>query len=111
MRKLWIAVAFVLAVGGSAEARGKGVQLTPDDRQIIVQKDVGSERWSINLDTFEGTITGNVFSDGDRPPVFLWCQPISSTRHSITWDCFAAEPLPDRWRFVDTVTLPVGFFE
>jgi hypothetical protein len=78
----------------------------------MVQKDVASDRWAINLNTDHGTLTGNVFSDSSAvPPVFLWCDPISSGRETITWDCYAAGPSPDDWDFVDTVTLPLSFFE
>lgn len=114
MHRFLIALALLLFVAGSAEARGSGLQLTPDELRIMIQKDVGSERWAINFNLDNGSITGNIFAP-DAPPIFLWCGLIDVVGSSIDWDCFAATPcgsggcaLTD-WLYVGAVRLPKSF--
>jgi len=80
---------------------------------ILVNKDVGAERYAINLNP-NGTVTGNVFRRDGGLPAFLFCTP-TGTPHvyacsgadaCTTEDC-AGEP----FAFVADVTLPDDFFE
>jgi hypothetical protein len=50
----------------------RGTQITPDDRQILVNKDVGSARWAITRNVVDGTITGNIFTPS-ADPQFVYC--------------------------------------
>jgi hypothetical protein len=50
-----------------------GVQWTPDGDFILVNKDVGNERWAITLNLANLTATGNVFFTDGRFPSFIWC--------------------------------------
>lgn len=99
-----------------ADARESGVQITPDERQTLVNKDVGEERWAISLDSDTGTVTGNVYAE-ERDPVYLWCDEVARTDEQRTLDCYAANPCseapctPDAWPFVRRVSVPSSFFE
>lgn len=59
--------------GGDRES---GTQVTPDGQRVLINKDVGGDRWAITRNLTDGTVTGNVFSSGDSPD-FLWCQDVS----------------------------------
>jgi hypothetical protein len=56
-----------------------GSTLTPDRHSYVVNKDVGGERWTINLNlaTLDPprpiNVTGNVYRSGQAPS-FVWCQ-------------------------------------
>jgi hypothetical protein len=79
---------------------------------ILVNKDVGTERYAINLNT-DGTVTGNVFRSDGGPPAFIFCTPTetpnvyscSGADACTTADC-AGEP----FTFIADVTLPGDFF-
>ncbi len=64
----------------------RGTQITPDDRQILVNKDVASARWAITRNIVDATVTGNIFTTG-ADPQFVFCEPnvAASTLH-----CFGA---------------------
>jgi hypothetical protein len=56
-------------------AQGRGVQITPDGKRMLANKDVGAERWAIAKNP-DGTLTGNVFRiNGD--PAFIFCTPLA----------------------------------
>ena len=50
-----------------------GTRTTPDGKQVLISKDVGSERWAISMNLDDGTVTGNVFRPGAEPS-FVWCE-------------------------------------
>ena len=53
-------------LGLSADAfaqRSSGIQLTPDSGRYLINKDVGTERWSISFNVGDGTVT--IRRDGD----------------------------------------------
>lgn len=60
----------LLAAPTVALAQG-GVRDSRDDAQILVNKDVGNERWAISYDRATGTITGNVFFPDGADPAFI----------------------------------------
>lgn len=71
----------ILASLGAATARAQtGTTLTPDRLNFMVNKDVGTERWTINVNLFSNdlgdisNITGNVFKSDGSPPSFILCQ-------------------------------------
>lgn len=59
----------------SVHARESGIQGTPDEKRILVSKDVSASRYAIAQDRDEGSVTGNVFFTDDRSPAFLFCSP------------------------------------
>ena len=69
-------VAVLLPVAARAES---GSTLTPDHLTYVVNKDVGAERWTINLNLASLdpqraiNVTGNVYRSGTSPS-FVWCQ-------------------------------------
>lgn len=89
----------------------RGIQASPDGRRILVNKDVGSERWAITLNLSDGTVTGNVFRSDGGPPAFLTCEPASGG----SLDCYGSEECRsdrciDGYTFIANVTLPSDFF-
>ena len=124
-----ILCAVVIAFPTLAHAGGAGgVRITPDATAILVNKDVGNERWAITLnideDSFStGNVTGNVFrTDGD--PAFIYCEVIDGdvedlANTTFTWDCFGADRCTsaatcidefDEWTDLGEVTLAGTFF-
>jgi hypothetical protein len=105
-----------------------GVRITPDATAILVNKDVGNERWAITLnideDSFStGNVTGNVFrTDGD--PAFIYCEWFDGdvedlANTTVSWDCFGADRCTNRetctddfeeWADLGEVSLPGTFF-
>lgn len=115
-----IAAVFTVSL---AFAAGSGVQGTPDQAQVLVNKDVGNERWSITLNlTSGGTLTGNVFRT-DGPPAFVWCTPTGTDDHGSPADdvthfscyganaCLTAPCGSEQWTLIaPDVQLPGSFF-
>jgi hypothetical protein len=94
-----VLVAFTTAVGGifaapQASARESGIQGTPDGKRILVNKDVGAERYAIAQDQDDRSATGNVFFTDARSPAFLLCSAAGGTAFS----CAVADPCPTSGR-------------
>jgi hypothetical protein len=90
----------------------RGIQNTPDGRRILVNKDVGTERWAISKNLDDGTVTGNVFQSGGGAPSFIFCEPLAapnSFRCSGASAC-ASLPCGNTFTFIADVTLPGDFF-
>lgn len=75
----------------TAAAQTRGVQFTPDGKRVLVNKDVGSERWAITKNE-NGTITGNVFRSDGGPPAFVFCSPTGAPD---SYECFGADACTD----------------
>src|SRR4030095_4867700 len=54
--------------------RGSGIQITPEGKRTLVNKDVGSERWAITENADDGSVTGNVFRSDGGPASFVFCE-------------------------------------
>lgn len=120
-----ILFALVLACPVSLLA-ADGVQITPDNSQILASKDVGNERWAIALSLSESNplyLTGNVFFRDGRSPQFLQCDirdvigdPNDIRNAQFQWACFGADACPQapcarsQWQFISDVTLGGHFF-
>lgn len=78
------------------ESRESGIQVTPDGQRLLINKDIGGDRWAITRNLTDGTVTGNFFETETRSPEFLWCV-------DVTPDAAA----PDR-RFQCSIAEPVG---
>jgi hypothetical protein len=90
----------------------RGIQNTPDGKRILVNKDVGTERWAISRNESDGTVTGNVFQSGGGAPSFIFCQPLgpaNSYRCSGANAC-TSTPCANTFAFIADVTLPADFF-
>jgi hypothetical protein len=57
-----------------------GVQTTPDGTRILVNSDVGDERWAITKHP-DGILTGNVFRLAGGDPAFIACTPLAEANH------------------------------
>src|SRR5690606_23526895 len=118
------AALFVLAglLAGSAGAQqSAGTRTTPDGKQILISKDVGDQRWAINVDLVDGTVTGNVFSPDGSEPQFVWCERLGDDgsldpvggilRYSCRGSdaCEGAPCLASSWVPLGDVDLPGSF--
>src|SRR4051812_7406412 len=89
-------VCFV-ALAPTTNAQPGGVQWSPDGFRLLVNKDVGAERWAITLNLSDGSLTGNVFFADARPPAFIFCEKTghnhepSLARLTIHYRCSAAD--------------------
>ncbi|MEO6029438.1 MAG: hypothetical protein ABIR79_21450 [Candidatus Binatia bacterium] len=126
MRTLILLAMLLLALPLSAVARESGIQITHQGPStILVQKDVGGERWAISLSLEENwplELTGNVFQAAGGA-IFLQCRPVDvlgdpgNIRNAqIVYNCYdastctAAPCSGSQWSFLTTVTLPGTFF-
>jgi hypothetical protein len=112
----------IFAGAPAAPAAVSGVQWTPDSARLLVNKDVGVERWAITLNLSDFTATGNVFFTDDRAPSFIWCEKIGEEFRSdvgeldLQYRCFGSDRAvggftsPDWSPISDQVFLPLSFF-
>ena len=69
----------LLSFAATANAQ-TGATLTPNQRNYMVNKDIGAERWTINLNLATSdpasvvNATGNIFRADGGPPSFVLCQ-------------------------------------
>jgi hypothetical protein len=84
-------MAAAIALPAVATAQSRGVQFTPDGKRILINKDVGAERWAITKNE-NGSLTGNVFRSDGGPPAFVFCSPGNSATN---FDCFGADACTD----------------
>lgn len=85
-------VAIAISAPLTAAAQSRGVQFTPDGKRVLVNKDVGSERWAITLNE-NGTVTGNVFRSDGGDPAFVFCAPLGPPN---AYACFGADACTDQ---------------
>lgn len=101
---------------GAPAAAGKGIATTADSVKIMVNKDLGTERWAITWDEGGTRLTGNVFSPTGVS--FLDCHVYSITGRDLNTDslymnCEGASGIvqPENWRRVASgVKLRLTFF-
>ena len=122
VRTIGIAGAFALCVSTATFAAVSGVQWTPDAARILVNKDVGAERWAITLNLNDLTATGNVFFSTGQAPSFIWCEKTDSEFDSqigeltLQYRCLGSDravggfALSDWSEISDEVFLPLSFF-
>ena len=125
MRLLTATIILLLAFAVPGFARESGIQITHQGPQIIlIQKDVGSERWAINLSLEETSpmeLTGHVFR-GDGSPIFIQCRPVDVfgsgdiRNMTVIYNCYAADTCraapctQNQWSFVAEVPISGSFF-
>lgn len=120
--KLAIAVVMTLAGASVVQAAPSGVQWTPDAARILVNKDVGIERWAVTLNLDDVSATGNVFFIDGRAPAFVWCEKIGRELDAgigeltLQYRCYGSDRAVggfafDDWSVIsDQVFLPASFF-
>jgi Right handed beta helix region len=111
----FLVAVLVIAVAAESPAQ-TGVQITRDERAILINKDVGDQRWAITYDPDSRTATGNVFFPSGGDPAFVWCNEMEMVGDQVSFACFGADKCndapcsTDAWTFIDDVTLPFAFF-
>ncbi len=121
-RAAGIALALAILALPSGAAAEAGTRSSPDGHRILLNKDVGAERWAMNLDLNDGTLTGNVFFPGGGPPKFVWCEragddgSFDPVLGEVRYTCRGAEvcdkaPCGDAgWTTLGEVAVPGSFF-
>jgi hypothetical protein len=116
------ALALTLLGPFAVHAAPGGVQWTPDAARLLVNKDVGAERWAITLNLSDFSASGNVFFTDDQSPAFVWCEKTGEDFDAgageldLEYRCFGSESafggfsLADWTLIDDDVTLPLSFF-
>ncbi|MEW6269019.1 MAG: hypothetical protein AB1689_06935 [Thermodesulfobacteriota bacterium] len=124
--------AVVVSLAAAAAYAQTGATLTPNERNYMVNKDIQSERWTINLNLSSAdpasivNVTGNIFRADGGAPSFVLCQvrpdstgtladPASTFRLTCqgTDACqtTASQCARDDWRPIsDDVPIPASFF-
>src|SRR5690242_15343204 len=90
MRRVGAAVlasVLLLVASSRAAAQSRGAQLSRDEFRVLVNKDVGVDRWAITQNE-DGSATGNVFRSDGGPPAFLFCDPADGPN---AFRCFGAD--------------------
>lgn len=99
----------------TASSAAAGVRPGRDGNSVLVNKDIGGERWAISKNA-DGTITGNVFFPDGRPPAFVFCEETGDDGENLQLACYgsdrcsAAPCPPEAWNFIADVELPLAFF-
>lgn len=100
------------ALGGAV--RASGIQITPDGERVLINKDVGDQRWSIMRDLGTSTVIGNIFELDGGDPQFLFCEQLNETDDSVQLRCASAASCSDtacpEFEFIADVDLPKSFF-
>jgi hypothetical protein len=118
MRPLLLLAVLALPVSALAQ-----VQIPPDENAVLVQRDIGNERWAINAslrDLDPLVITGNVFRPSSTP-AFVWCDPTDVLGNpndvgnaTVVYDCFGSNACSSfscpGWSFIREVLIPGTFF-
>src|SRR5262249_43138934 len=98
-----------------AEVRESGLQITPDQHRVLINKDVEDQRWSITRNLDDLTVTGNVFFPEGRDPRFLFCQQQAQVGDDVQLRCSGADACSDtscpEFAVIGDVTIPESFFE
>ena len=110
-----LAATLAIVLAPFAAAAQSGLQLTPDTKRTLINKDVADERWAITRNP-DGTVTGNVFFPGGGAPKFIWCQELAHAGGEVSLACSGADACvltpceANEWAFIAQVTLPEAFF-
>jgi len=95
-------------------ARASGIQITPNNERVLINKDVTDQRWSITRNLNDLTVTGNVFLPGGGDPLFLFCEQLNETEEDVQLRCSSADGCSETacpsFEFIADVTLPLSFF-
>ena len=84
---------FVDGATDNTQLAASGIQVAPDPRFVLVNKDVGAQRWTIVKSI--NTVTGNVFSQDGGAPLFLYCVKQSEQGDDLVLECSGADACSD----------------
>ncbi|HEY8516303.1 MAG TPA: hypothetical protein VIS07_12375 [Candidatus Binatia bacterium] len=123
--------ALIVSLATAAHAQ-TGATLTPNERNFMVNKDVGPERWTINVNLSSTSadsivnVTGNIFRADGGPPSFVLCQVRPDSTGSLNdpgsefrltcqgadaCQTSASECARDSWSLINgDVRIPASFF-
>jgi outer membrane protein assembly factor BamB len=100
----------------AAEPAGGGMQVLPDRSATLVNRDRGSERWSIARFADDESVTGIVYIGDAEQVRFVWCEQLDVADGEIDLRCSGADSCrsgpctPDQWTLIGEVTVPESFF-
>jgi hypothetical protein len=114
----------LLCLPSEVPAQPRTLQMTAEGDRMLINKDVGSERWAITYDLESNTVTGNVYFESGVPPAFFDCTNTTPTDPgTVTLACFISNPgcgasVPTtescpqdgEWQTVKAQQLPRSFF-
>lgn len=118
-----VAAVVVLGLASAAHAQKSAVQISPDGKRSMINKNVNGARWVITQNGDDQSVTGNVFFTDGRDPAFLFCS-LSGTDgdpspllRELRYACFGADRCAaapciatEDWGSIAEVTLPGEFF-
>ena len=98
----------VISIGSAAHAQSDAT-ISPEGQYVLVQKNLGVQRWAIVRDQETRAITGNIFNPEGNGSQFVWCSYLGDE----LYDCVgggncATEPCP--WAPIAQVKIPESFF-
>ncbi len=74
-------------------AQLRNLQVTPAGDHVLINKDVGDERWAITYDLFADTLTGTVYFEGGQNPAFFDCTNTTpEDPETVTLSCSISNP-------------------
>lgn len=127
-RPTWAMAALVALLymepGGALSANERTLQVTSDSSRVLINKDVGEERWAITYDLRDDRVTGNVYFQTGAPAAFFDCTNLTpNDRAAVNLRCSisnpgcgasspntASCPRAGEWESIDAPTLPRSFF-
>lgn len=110
MLRLLIAGFLVAAAAGATDARAQSaVSFSPDSRFVLVQKNLGDQRWAIVRDQSDRSVTGNIFNPGGDAQ-FVWCRNLGGESYECVGNSGCTFGGCD-WAPLGTVTVPESFFQ
>lgn len=97
-----------LALAFPAMAQNSPVTLSPDGHSLLVQKNLGLQRWAIVRDQSSRSVTGNIFNP-EGGSQFVWCENQGGEQYRcLGSDGCAQEPCI--WSLIANVAIPESFF-
>jgi hypothetical protein len=123
-----VAVRFLLlclvCLSSTAAAQPRNLQVTPAGSHVIINKDVGDERWAMTYDLSADMLTGTVYSGGGQERAFFECTNMTPENpETVTLSCSISNsgcgasppstevcPQDGEWQQVATQPLPRPFF-
>jgi hypothetical protein len=108
MHRFWVVFCGVLVCILASYASASELVSTTDMRRVLVNKDVGGDRWAITYDRDRSAVTGNVLR-GDGTATFLDCKIGVPANDELQLDCSSAGG-DGAWASLGAVSVPLSFF-
>jgi hypothetical protein len=109
-------VAGPLFLERAAQPAGPAATLTPDQRTLLLSREVGGLRWLMIDDLAHGTVSANVYDPSGGPTRFLSCRATDQLGADLVYDCSSAtdcatDDCAATWNAIDSfVSVPLSFF-